>query len=1503
MKKLMSKLFSIILSFLVLLNSVQFSVFAESTWDIDTGSWSVVVDAVEAPAVEQDSGSMITDGWQENWQTGHVMDSILSTGVDLQNTGLNADSESDEWQSWQVSEIPQGLAPSREQTPVPENITRASTITPELIISEVFFDWTSEWIEIYNLSSTEFSWDIVISGASASIKNISNLVIAWLETKIFTDTSVDSILNTSNVFQTNMWFSISDTSDMDIDLIYSWVVLDSVNLSAVTVSSLSNKISFHRFVDTLNIVESDLIHTSNTTTGYIANPWVVYTEIIPVTDPELIITEVYFDGDEERFEITNVHNTQDFSGNISLAWDLNLNINTQILLWESMVFANAIYSMFQTWDNIQIISVLSGWIDEINFDTGAINLDLVRSGQTLDTFYAHETRVKHYDGRETSFEKIWQVSMSPASRTTTVVWLASDRYYNTNWWIAANPTTYFTTWENLIDVTQAREENITPNLTWLDTLCEELDNSYLQVSEYFNWNERYPMYIEVEILDDWITDYFVWIYFSGTAITWDNPYFDFYNYYDREEDIFLIDFDLNKKILFSNQDFRHDEMQDALFNTEFDIQTWILEVYWFDGDDFSLLDIISISDVQFTKSTYYDSQDFQCVKSFSDIDNFSPWFDKKYIKYFETIHIECPSCNCWWATTKYIEKFNTDDNLQWTIKISAMKHFGSLQILKLQNKTDVDIDLRDYKLESLDWSTQTIKWNTLFANKTMSFVWNYDFPTKKDYCFNLIKVDNVSNNTNSSDIEVIDRYCRNSMSKASSLDEQRILNQLSFWMEGSDVDDESLIEPEPTDPITVVNPMQTNTIKIIELDYNPAWSDRGNESITLLLMSGSQIDLSNYILQYTKDGKSTNKKISWILTQWSQQIFKWDFTLPNSTKDKLPVTVNLIKQNQYNNQNYIVDTYIYNPNKITEIPDWNYEVVSVIDWDTIKISYANQNFNIRFAGIDAPESSTLRCGKVECFWPEAKTYLKSLLENQTIRFESSLDSSSSTQDSFDRFVWYIYLSWENINQNLIKNWYAREYSYKNKDYKYSAEFKSAQNYAQANSLWLRWDVWNNWDNINGCNGQRLCPVEETASSVDLISRYLFNIEDIIYNPDWVDTDNEIIKISMPKWSDINQTSVDLADGFYLMINDTRKSLKNYGTISPWDTKTLQWTFSFPNTKKTTVSLFNGETAFDSYIYDPVIDKLIQDELDAELDSQIDTGSILTWDLQNTDISQLWYSISIVSILPNPLWKDTIWEEVWLLYSINNSGEKLKINLASGYYLKIWDKKTYFNNKKIYINGETKNNNLELTSNQEALLIWKFAMPNKASCVEIGYENLIFDQFCYSDPEEWQKFIKSNWVLESINVIDFSILNKAKLENIWNQVCLTFGSQNFYCKNMPYSKLSVKKINQNKLYKEFFDSFENYLKDQRKIMYYDTDIKNYFNLLNEIEKAISEWKSEFILDDIKYKTSEFQSMYEFRHPKTTTVFIQQNLSEFIPKQIRNKYSSLLDEYNEYLMRIN
>jgi hypothetical protein len=60
--------------------------------------------------------------------------------------------------------------------------------------------------------------------------------------------------------------------------------------------------------------------------------------------------------------------------------------------------------------------------------------------------------------------------------------------------------------------------------------------------------------------------------------------------------------------------------------------------------------------------------------------------------------------------------------------------------------------------------------------------------------------------------------------------------------------------------------------------------------------------------------------------------------------------------------------------------------------------------------------------------------------------------------------------------------------------------------------------------------------------------------------------------------------------------------------------------------------------------------------------------------------------------------------------------------------------------------------------------------------------------------------------------------------------------------MPYSKLSTKRINQNKMYKSFFDSFEDYMKDNWKIMYYDSEIKNYFELLDDIEDVISDGKT-------------------------------------------------------------
>jgi hypothetical protein len=97
----------------------------------------------------------------------------------------------------------------------------------------------------------------------------------------------------------------------------------------------------------------------------------------------------------------------------------------------------------------------------------------------------------------------------------------------------------------------------------------------------------------------------------------------------------------------------------------------------------------------------------------------------------------------------------------------------------------------------------------------------------------------------------------------------------------------------------------------------------------------------------------------------------------------------------------------------------------------------------------------------ECYWEESSNYLKILLEWKHIQIE--FDQTQWKTDKYNRYLWYIFLDWENINNQMIREWYAWEYTY-DKDYKYQALFKSSQDQASENKFWL-------WSS-NSCNWER-----------------------------------------------------------------------------------------------------------------------------------------------------------------------------------------------------------------------------------------------------------------------------------------------------------------------------------------------------------------------------------------------------------------------------------------------
>jgi len=129
-----------------------------------------------------------------------------------------------------------------------------------------------------------------------------------------------------------------------------------------------------------------------------------------------------------------------------------------------------------------------------------------------------------------------------------------------------------------------------------------------------------------------------------------------------------------------------------------------------------------------------------------------------------------------------------------------------------------------------------------------------------------------------------------------------------------------------------------------------------------------------------------------------------------------------------------------------------YNVVKVVDGDTIDVNIDGETKRLRLIGINTPETVDPRTA-VQCFGKEASDKAKELLTGKKVSLEA--DTTQGELDKYSRLLRYVFLEdGTNFNLYMIKEGYAYEYTY-NTPYKYQVEFKAAQVYAKANNkgLW------------------------------------------------------------------------------------------------------------------------------------------------------------------------------------------------------------------------------------------------------------------------------------------------------------------------------------------------------------------------------------------------------------------------------------------------------------------
>ncbi len=892
--------------------------------------------------------------------------------------------------------------------------------------------------------------------------------------------------------------------------------------------------------------------------------------------------------------------------------------------------------------------------------------------------------------------------------------------------LIANPWLYFTEAENAKDISQPRYQEEVSEDEGSPVDCPSFTDRYrLEVQELFFWNAVYQPFIELKRTDSpWKVSH---LRLTGSLLEKEIVL-------EKEQDLR----EKNLTFVLWNSEFWTDKGIDSVFNPDFTFQnqSWYLILEGLVGQERQVLDIIKLTQTKSGKSAYHQWNSQWCTRMFDQISDFSPWFDQKFLDFFQ-----------------------------------------------------VD-------------SEPKIEYITIWGSGG-----SCSCPTKEDLC--PAKKDNPKENTETNVVE----------------------------------EDKKKESKQDTTPTLDANNYQ---VKIEDIDYDPEVSDTGKESITMILTQGKSLDLS--LLNLNINGK--NKKMKGVLEQGVSQTFVGNFWFPNSSKTSDTILIQL----KYKDK--VLDSYYYKLNskekvKKEQITKEGIKVFSVIDGDTIR--YKDENWtlqSVRLLGVDAPESNTARYKKTECYGKEAKDYLTQRLKGHSVqlKFEEGQES-----DRYGRLLAYVWLEDTLINEELIAQGFAREYTYK-QAYSQQEKFKKAEQKAQSDQL----GMWN----------QNHCPnlLKQEEESKQNIENLIIKINAIDYDPKGNDKDNESITLSIFDKSGSGKT-INFWNQFWLFVFDRRgtgfefnfeeiegsgkfKDLSFLGEQEIKNPLLLKGDFELPNTKSSCIALVQKEYLFDISCYD------ITKKEEKKTESEWLSG----------------FEIKILSLTPNPKGKDSGKEKIELIFSPENKEQEL-LFLGSGFYL--------------LINGKSKK---QLSGRLEAwipkVFEGSFSFPNSNSCVAIKYGDQTFDTFCYGKTKDGTSYVANNQALIDFDTEELAMIKAVKLVKEGNKLCIKYRNQTFACRNLPNTRSEQEKQRKQtaQAWESAFLGLEHLLKTEYRPWYEQSQIAEYFQLAKTMK---SDLKNHVFFTEVgnkSYPRKDFPKIFEKKGTLDINELGESLLEQIFPKEV-------------------
>ena len=190
---------------------------------------------------------------------------------------------------------------------------------------------------------------------------------------------------------------------------------------------------------------------------------------------------------------------------------------------------------------------------------------------------------------------------------------------------------------------------------------------------------------------------------------------------------------------------------------------------------------------------------------------------------------------------------------------------------------------------------------------------------------------------------------------------------------------------------------------------------------------------SKYITEY--NGKyygyhKENGETHYHQVKWKKKNKKWEIVAPAIYYD----------ENFNKIENEIDES---NTNKITV------ELVSTVDGDTAKFKMNEETITVRFLGVNTKETVHPEIGE-ETWGKEASNFTKEKLEDAT-KIELEFDGHAEEKDKYNRYLAWIWIDDELLQNLLVENGLAETYMLQN-NYKYAGILQESEEIAKNNKL-------------------------------------------------------------------------------------------------------------------------------------------------------------------------------------------------------------------------------------------------------------------------------------------------------------------------------------------------------------------------------------------------------------------------------------------------------------------